>query len=256
MGKSRNEDILENMLGAHNELGEPKSRIEALLMQLLEQGGGGTIVIDSELSKTSENAVQNKVITIQLAAIAEALAAKATMKNVLSPNDRAWRAQFESEWGGKKDYTYIDVEQEDSVELKVQSTRFGDTRIRVLPTKGYVDNAVKERYLVGEELLVGEWVDVEGTHNLYRKVIDFGALTNATQKTVPHGITSPFVVTKITGVASVSDRSNNLPLPFAANDPTKSIYLAVGRNNVTITPSSDRSNYTATVVIEYYRPSA
>ena len=37
MGQSRNEDILENMLGASNPLGEPQSREEALLMQLLEK---------------------------------------------------------------------------------------------------------------------------------------------------------------------------------------------------------------------------
>jgi len=37
MGQSRNEDILENMLGASNPLGEPQSREEALLMQLLDK---------------------------------------------------------------------------------------------------------------------------------------------------------------------------------------------------------------------------
>lgn len=40
--QSRNEAILQNILGANNTLGEPQSRIEALLMQLLEQGGGGS----------------------------------------------------------------------------------------------------------------------------------------------------------------------------------------------------------------------
>ena len=39
--QSRNEAILQNMLGADNELGEPQSRIEELLMEILEQGGGG-----------------------------------------------------------------------------------------------------------------------------------------------------------------------------------------------------------------------
>lgn len=34
--QSRNEAILQNMLGADNPLGEPLSRIEALLMQVLE----------------------------------------------------------------------------------------------------------------------------------------------------------------------------------------------------------------------------
>lgn len=35
--QSRNEAILQNMLGAENELGEPQSRIEELLMELLEE---------------------------------------------------------------------------------------------------------------------------------------------------------------------------------------------------------------------------
>lgn len=34
--QSRNEAILQNMLGADNQLGEPLSRIEALLMQVLQ----------------------------------------------------------------------------------------------------------------------------------------------------------------------------------------------------------------------------
>lgn len=34
--QSRNEAILQNMLGAENELGDPLSRIEALLMQVLD----------------------------------------------------------------------------------------------------------------------------------------------------------------------------------------------------------------------------
>ena len=37
MGLSRNEDILENLLGAQNELEEPQSRIEALLQQIVDQ---------------------------------------------------------------------------------------------------------------------------------------------------------------------------------------------------------------------------
>ena len=42
MGFSRNEDILENILGADNILpAEPQSRIEYLLRQILEEGAIG-----------------------------------------------------------------------------------------------------------------------------------------------------------------------------------------------------------------------
>lgn len=40
--ESRNEAILQNMLGADNTLGEPESRIETLLQELLAKLGGGS----------------------------------------------------------------------------------------------------------------------------------------------------------------------------------------------------------------------
>lgn len=40
--ESRNEAILQNMLGADNTLGEPESRIETLLQELLTKLGGGS----------------------------------------------------------------------------------------------------------------------------------------------------------------------------------------------------------------------
>lgn len=50
--QSRNEAILQNILGANNVLGEPQSRIEALLMQILEQGGGGGGAVNSVNGQT------------------------------------------------------------------------------------------------------------------------------------------------------------------------------------------------------------
>ena len=45
MAQSREEAILENILGADNTLEPPQSRIEALLTRLLEEGGGGGGVV-------------------------------------------------------------------------------------------------------------------------------------------------------------------------------------------------------------------
>lgn len=39
--QSRNEAILQNMLGADNVLEPPQSRVEALLQEILNSGGGG-----------------------------------------------------------------------------------------------------------------------------------------------------------------------------------------------------------------------
>lgn len=51
MELSRNEKILKNILGESHELDEPQSRIEALLMQLLEampKGDSSTITVTGE----------------------------------------------------------------------------------------------------------------------------------------------------------------------------------------------------------------
>ena len=66
--QSRNEAILQNILGADNELLPPESRIETLLQLLLEElkGGSSEVVVDNALSNTSTNPVQNKIISANL----------------------------------------------------------------------------------------------------------------------------------------------------------------------------------------------
>lgn len=58
MGLSRNENILENILGEQNDLDEPQSRIETLLMELLDM-----LSEHGELSATSDG---NGTITIEV----------------------------------------------------------------------------------------------------------------------------------------------------------------------------------------------
>ena len=72
MGQSRNENILENMLGAHNPLGEPQSREEALLMQLLDKLSvtvlkwlGVTTTEISDGSTTNPITVNGKSVTAE-----------------------------------------------------------------------------------------------------------------------------------------------------------------------------------------------
>jgi hypothetical protein len=57
MELSRNEKILKNILGESHELDEPQSRIEALLMQLLEKMSTGDASI---ITVTGETLVINK----------------------------------------------------------------------------------------------------------------------------------------------------------------------------------------------------
>lgn len=52
--KSRNEAILQNMLGANNVLPPPKGRIEELLLQILQQGGTGGGVTPEQIEAAVE----------------------------------------------------------------------------------------------------------------------------------------------------------------------------------------------------------
>ena len=60
--QSRNEAILQNILGADNQLLQPQSRIETLLQQLLQELGGGGDVASPEIGYKILNK-QNIAIT-------------------------------------------------------------------------------------------------------------------------------------------------------------------------------------------------
>lgn len=130
-----------------------------------------------------------------------------------------------------------------------QLTDFKNEADKVYATK----EEAKERYVVGGEVLIGEWVEDGVTYNLFRKVVDCGEMPNAGTKTVPHGITKYHRITHIFGSINKSDNSNTLPLPFAATSANYNIYIAVGKSNITLQPGSDRTGYFAKVVVEFTR---
>lgn len=72
--ESRVEMLLGNILGETNEV-IPQSRVEILLQQIAESGGGGTV--DSALNEDSTNPVQNKAIYAALSQAEIALQNKA-----------------------------------------------------------------------------------------------------------------------------------------------------------------------------------
>ena len=59
--QSRNEAILQNMLGADNALEPPQSRIEDLLQQILESGGGGGGVTPAAVAAAIGNMTQEQL---------------------------------------------------------------------------------------------------------------------------------------------------------------------------------------------------
>lgn len=89
---------------------------------------------------------------------------------------------------------------------------------------------------------------------VYRTTVNFGALPNATTKSVAHNITTTpkTTFTRIYATASDTTGREYLPIPYASATVTDIIELSVDGTNVTITTGSDRTNFTVCyVVLEY-----
>jgi hypothetical protein len=90
---------------------------------------------------------------------------------------------------------------------------------------------------------------------VFRKVIDFGALPNNATKSVAHGImiTSGFSFTRIYATAT-NPSTAFIPIPFASSTAGDIISLDVYATNVNITTASDKTAFTITyVVLEYIK---
>lgn len=87
----------------------------------------------------------------------------------------------------------------------------------------------------------------------YRQLINFGALPNAGAKSVAHAITVTSVTTFTRIYATASDTSGNNYIPIPYIDPSgNNIALSVNGTTVTITTSSNRTNFNVCyVVLEY-----
>lgn len=91
------------------------------------------------------------------------------------------------------------------------------------------------------------WIDGKET---YRKVIDTGALPNATTKNVAHGITGLGSVVSLRGMAD--NGTVQRPLPYADATANDVVELEAGDTNVTLRAAGDQSAFaTSFVVIEY-----
>jgi hypothetical protein len=90
---------------------------------------------------------------------------------------------------------------------------------------------------------------------VFRKVINFGALPNTATKTVAHGITITATTsfTRIYGVAT-DPSTSFLPLPYSSATANDVIEVWVDATNVNIKVGKDRSGYTTCyVVLEYLK---
>jgi hypothetical protein len=86
--------------------------------------------------------------------------------------------------------------------------------------------------------------------DVYRLVVDFGSLPNATSKTVAHGITftNNQSVTKLYGAAT-DPGTTWIPLPFASPTLNLNISIEMDVTNITVTTGVDRTGFTRSFVV-------
>lgn len=98
------------------------------------------------------------------------------------------------------------------------------------------------------------WVDGK---TIYKKTINFGALPNATGKSVPHNISNLDFFIKIEGITqNPTDRVfYQLPKVMISGSSYQA-QLQVGNINVRIDTSQNLSSYTETYVTLYYTKSS
>lgn len=97
--------------------------------------------------------------------------------------------------------------------------------------------------------------------SVYRKVIDTGALPNATTSNIPHGITTTqdFTIIKLYGTATdpaTSTLQSAIPIPYLnVTTPTDGVELSMDATNIILTTTTaNYVTYTRSfVVVEYIK---
>lgn len=154
--------------------------------------------------------------------------------------------------------------------IDINSPEFKDFLVRLYQTTNNIANAVNIRdagYYIQDEFVNGQvWFENTALSSttsqapeyrqVWRKVINFGALPNTATKTVAHGITmtDDYTFTRIYGAASDTTGHTYLPIPFAHATVANIIELSVDATNVSITTGINRAAYdTCYVVLEYIK---
>lgn len=101
-------------------------------------------------------------------------------------------------------------------------------------------------YSTAEQYANKKWIDGK---KIYRKVVDCGTLLNNDSKVIPHNISNFGFLVSATGVWYKSNSWN--PLPFPSTILENSIVLGVNATNITITTGTDRTMWSAYVILEY-----
>lgn len=148
--------------------------------------------------------------------------------------------------------TFIIPDPSDSEEFKTIMTDFIKKMLAAINAK-----TIGEYQFI--ELQTGQTLadpmNPQNQKSIYRTVVNFGALPNATTKEVNHMIqwSSQSRWIKIYGAANDPD-TLGIPLPFASDTSNENIKLEVTDTVVRITTDIDYSNFTDSfIVLEYFK---
>lgn len=114
-----------------------------------------------------------------------------------------------------------------------------------LPSTGGTSSP--DTFSTGEVLTNKVWTNGKA---VYRKVVDLGALPNATTKSVPHGITGATAFVSVKGGATGGGASTALPHSSPAGI-NFGIGMSVSGANVDVVTGTDRTTWTGFAVLEY-----
>ena len=119
----------------------------------------------------------------------------------------------------------------------------------------YVPSGDKAVHYSTEEQVIGTWIDGS---TLYRKVIDFGVLPNATSKNVAHGISNLGRVCKCdcTAIDTSAGIGFTPPMPISLNNTTSNLIVTFDATNIKFNTGANLSNYNdCKVILEYTKTS-
>lgn len=153
-------------------------------------------------------------------------------------------------------------------EVDVNSPQFKELLVRLYQNINNISLALNIKdsgYYITDEFVNGQLFFPNPTLNsstlanaefrqVFRLVIDFGALPNTAAKVVPHNlaVNIGYTFTRIYATASDTTGFNYIPIPYASSSGADNIQLDVDATNVTITTASDRTNFNVTYVILEY----
>lgn len=152
-------------------------------------------------------------------------------------------------------YSYVPEKWEEAKPFLVEQLKRIAQAINTREIGWYLD----EELLAGKAFIPGstplsDLPTSEVFRQVFRKVIDFGALPNAAPKSIAHGITvdSNFTLVQLWASATDPVGFTALPIPYADAAGVDNIQLDMGPVNVNITTTTNKTAYSICyVTIEY-----